>query len=327
MRSERNETDINLFRALEVFMAVAEMRQVTAAALALGMTQSAASQHLKNLETAFGVVLLNRGQRPISLTHAGEVFQRHGFRILNEIDDLKSNLRHLSAAAMPVLRIGMLASIATTLTPGLFDFVENDLKVPELILSAGLTSDHQNLLNGRQIDIAVTSEQFLNTEDYDVCTILEEPFLLVLPENYKGPEDDIHAISKQLSLVRFSAATPVGRRTDQHLRRCRLNLPRAIEADRSSMVVAGVVTGKCFAILTPSLLIDGVAEGMPMRLAPLPFAGFRRGIQVVARRGDLGDLPVRIAQECRKILQHHFHSRFPDFADQILYHDAANPLH
>jgi DNA-binding transcriptional LysR family regulator len=323
----RSDSEINLFRAIEVFMAVAEMRHVTAAASALGITQSAASQHLKNLEGAFGVTLLNRARRPLELTHAGEAVQRHGYRILNEIDDLKSDLRHLQSAALPVLRMGLLASIATTLTPGLYDYVENQLKVPELILSAGLASDHQSTLNGRQIDIAVTSELFPSSDEYDSYPILEEPFFLVLPQSYDGPEDDIHAIAQRLSLVRFGAATPVGRRTDQHLQRCRLHLPRAIEADRSSMVVAGVVTGKCFAILTPSLLIDGVAEGMPLRIAPLPFTGFKRGIQVVSRKGDLGDIPARLARQCGAILRQHFERRFPETAAQITYHDGANPDH
>lgn len=323
----RNETDINLFRAIEVFMAVAEMRHVTAAANALGITQSAASQHLKNLENSFGVTLLDRSHRPLGLTHAGEAMQRHGYRILNEIDDLKSDLRHLNAAALPVLRIGLLASTATTLTPGLYDFVEHELKVPELILSAGLASDHQSALNARKIDVAVTSELFLMSDDYDTHPVLEEPFFLVLPEDYDGPEDDIHTISERLSLVRFGALTPVGRRTDQHLQRCRLNLPRAIEADRSSMVVAGVVTGKCFAILTPSLLIDGVAEGMPLRIAPLPFSGFKRGVQVVSRKGGLSDIPVRLANQCADILREHFDRRFPDIADQITYSAGTNPNH
>ena len=319
MGKTRKEMDINLFRAIEVFMAVTEMRQVTAAAAALGMTQSAASQHLRNLELAFGVTLLDRSRRPVSLTHAGEALQRHGFRILNEIEDLKSELRHLSASALPVLRIGLLASIATTLTPGLYDFVENRLRIPELVLSAGLASDHQSLLNARKIDVAVTSDLLLNTSDYDVFQILEEPFLLVLPEGYDGPADDITEIARRLSLVRFGASTPVGRRTDQHLQRCRLDLPHAMEADRASMVVAGVVTGKCFAILTPSLLIDAIAEGMALRIEPLPFAGFKRSIVAIHRAGEMGGIPAQVAQESRRLLQHSFERLLPQAAGHVIY--------
>ncbi|MRX49377.1 LysR family transcriptional regulator [Paracoccus sp. S-4012] len=327
MARARSDLDINMFRAIEVFMAVADMQQMTAAAAALGITQSAASQHIGNLEAALGVRLFDRSSRPMTLTHQGEVLQRHGFRMLNVVEDLRQDLRHLQASSLPMLRIGILASIATTLTPGLFRLVRERLGVPELILSAGLASDHQAALNLRQIDVAITSGQFVAMEGHAAHPVLDEPFLLVLPEDYDGPVDDIDAIAARLSLVRFGADTPVGRRTDQHLQRCRLDLPRAMEADRSSMVVAGVMTGKCFAILTPSLLIDGLAEGMNLRLAPLPFAGFRRGIQVVSRDESLGDIPARLARECALIMQAAVARHMPGFADQVVYHAAANPDH
>lgn len=320
-RKTGGSPDFNLLRAIEVFMAVAEMQQVTTAAHALGMTQSAASQHLKNLETAFGVTFIDRSQRPISLTHAGGILQRHGFRILNEIEDFKDNIRRLNATTLPVLRIGLLASIATTLTPGLFDFVSRDLGVPELILSAGLATDHKSALNTRQIDLAVTSELIHNSDEHRIVPVLDEPFYIVLPAGYDGDPANVEEISSRLSLVRFGAATPVGRRTDQHLQRCRLHFPRAMEADRSSMVVAGVVTGKCFAILSPSLLIDAVAEGMDLRIEPLPFPGFRRRIQVVARLGDHDAIADALATRCARILRTHFAMRFPAFADEVIYHN------
>ena len=51
---KKGEFDFNLIRAMEVFVAVAEIGQVTKAAELLGMTQSAASQQLRALEGAFG---------------------------------------------------------------------------------------------------------------------------------------------------------------------------------------------------------------------------------------------------------------------------------
>lgn len=321
------EPDINLFRAIEVFMAVAEMRQVTAAASALRITQSAASQHLKNLEAIFGMPLFDRSTRPIALTYAGEMLQRHGFRLLNLIDDLKRDMQHLGASSLPALRVGLLASIATTLTPGLYELVGKQMKVPELILSAGLATDHFAALNDRRIEMAVTSEKLHEGAGYNFISILEEPFFLVLPSGYDGPVDDIHKIARRLSLARFGTSTPVGRRTDQHLQRCRLDLPRAIEADRTSMVMAGVITGKCFAILSPSLLIDGVAEGMRLRIEPLPFAPLKRTIRLVCRREDLGDIPGRIARESQIILRRTFETLFPAIAGQVVYHDIANPSH
>lgn len=308
-------------------MAVAEMRQVTAAASALRITQSAASQHLKNLEALFGIPLFDRSTRPIDLTYAGELLRRHGFRLLGQIDDLRRDMRHLGASSLPVLHVGMLASIATTLTPGLYDLVGRGMSVPELILSAGLASDHFAALNDRRLDMAVTSENLQTGQDYRMMPILEEPFVLALPADYAGPVDDIDLIAERLFLARFSSSTPVGRRTDQHLQRCRRDLPRAIEADRSSMVMAGVLTGKCFAILSPTLMIDGLAEGMALRLAPLPLPALKRTIRLVWRHDSLGEIPLRVAEATRDILRQAFERHLPSLAGQVIYHDLTYPPH
>ena len=57
---------------LVAFLAVARERNFTRAAAKLGMTQSALSQIIRNLEERFGVRLLNRTTRSVTPTQAGE---------------------------------------------------------------------------------------------------------------------------------------------------------------------------------------------------------------------------------------------------------------
>ena len=54
------------------------------------------------------------------------------------------------------------------------------------------------------------------------------------------------------------------------------------------MVTACVCNGMGFTLLTPSLLIDGFVERMPMRVVPLPAARLTRTLTVVARERELG---------------------------------------
>ncbi|MGY4026098.1 LysR family transcriptional regulator [Aeromonas rivuli] len=56
-----------------IFAAVVEAGTMTEAAKALGMTPSAVSQHISQLETLLGLTLLHRSTRRLDLTEAGEV--------------------------------------------------------------------------------------------------------------------------------------------------------------------------------------------------------------------------------------------------------------
>ncbi|MFM5212292.1 LysR family transcriptional regulator [Aeromonas hydrophila] len=56
-----------------IFAAVVEAGSMTGAAKALGMTPSAVSQHISQLESLLGLTLLHRSTRRLNLTEAGEV--------------------------------------------------------------------------------------------------------------------------------------------------------------------------------------------------------------------------------------------------------------
>ena len=107
-----------LIRSLEVFVAVAEAGQMRAGARLLGLTQPAASQHIAALESAYGLTLLDRSTRPTRLTRSGVLLHRQAIKILNALSDLESEMRHVGPHPISVLRVGIQASIATTLTPG-----------------------------------------------------------------------------------------------------------------------------------------------------------------------------------------------------------------
>lgn len=68
------------------------------------------------------------------------------------------------------------------------------------------------------------------------------------------------------------------------------------------MVTACVCHGMGFTLLTPSLLIDGFVERMPLRVVPFPAARLTRTITVVARERELGKFPARVADLARREL-------------------------
>ena len=77
---------------LRSFVAVADLGGVTRAAGALNLTQSAVSMQLKRLEDLLGVQLLDRSNRSISLTAAGEQMCGYARRMVDMNDEIMARL-------------------------------------------------------------------------------------------------------------------------------------------------------------------------------------------------------------------------------------------
>ncbi|MEM1149729.1 MAG: LysR family transcriptional regulator [Pseudomonadota bacterium] len=299
---DRRPLSPGLIRSLEVFVAVAETGQMRSGARMLGLSQPAASQHVTALETAFATQLMDRTIRPARLTHAGLRLHAHAQRILHALSDMETELRQVGEAPISLLRIGIQASIATTLTPSLVALAQHRFGVEDFTLHAGQSGNHEHLLRTKQADLAITSNAFLDMDGLERHHILRENYLLVLPAAYDGPTDSLETIQRDLPLVRFGDTTNAGRQIAQHLRRLRFEPDRVIQADRSSMVTSCVSEGQGFSLLTPTLLIDGLVENMNLHLVELPVAGLSRTLTVVARTGELQDLPHAVAELSKQTL-------------------------
>jgi DNA-binding transcriptional LysR family regulator len=74
-------------RALSVFASVVERGSFAAAADHLGLSRTAASRLVMDLEAELGATLLNRTTRRVSLTQVGETYAGHARRILEQVDE------------------------------------------------------------------------------------------------------------------------------------------------------------------------------------------------------------------------------------------------
>jgi DNA-binding transcriptional LysR family regulator len=95
---------MNLIR-LEVFVAVCAAGSFTRAAEQLGITKSAASQHLATLERELGVQLLHRSTRSHTLTDAGAALLEEGRALLEQAQRLTERTRRQAAQLTGLLRL------------------------------------------------------------------------------------------------------------------------------------------------------------------------------------------------------------------------------
>jgi DNA-binding transcriptional LysR family regulator len=175
--------------------------------------------------------------------------------------------------------------------------------VPTISLYADLSSTHEQMIKSRQVDLLVTSQPFYDLDGLARYPILDECFLLILPPELAGFDGDLEKLAASLPLVRFSPSTPVGALVDQHLRRCGIQIERSLDADRTTMIMAAVEAGFGISILSPTLLLDGIIEGMSLSIRPLPIAPLKRAIILVNRKGELDQLPRSLGEAIKRRLR------------------------
>lgn len=105
-------------RQLSYFVAVVEHGSVTAAAAAVPLSQSAMSNALAELERALGVQLLLRHHaRGLFLTGAGEMLLPRAKKLLDDAEELRSDVCSDATRLAGRLRVGFYTSLVPTLAP------------------------------------------------------------------------------------------------------------------------------------------------------------------------------------------------------------------
>ena len=103
-------------RHLRYFVAVAEEKSFNKAAERLFISQPPLSRQIKQLEEEIGVTLIDRENRPLKLTEAGEFFYDHALQIIKKSDDLRA-MTFRKGSFDNSLSIGFVSSILYGILP------------------------------------------------------------------------------------------------------------------------------------------------------------------------------------------------------------------
>ena len=288
---------------IEVFVAAADERSISAAAKRLGASPSAVSQQLTNLEKAVGATLLQRNARPVRLTPAGEILRRRAQVILNEAAQARAELAESDLARLPRLRLGMIEDFEADVTPRLLAQMATDLKASQFLLETGASHYLYDLLDSRSLDVIVAAELDTGDDWSEVHPLLREGFVAAVPKGHVKAQGDVLAELKDLPLIQYTQRHYMGRLLSAHLARHHLSLPHRFELDSYHAILALVGQGAGWTILPPLALMRARRFADQIDVLELPFEPLTRTISVTARKDILQDMPGQVADALRPILQ------------------------
>jgi DNA-binding transcriptional LysR family regulator len=137
---------------LRLFTLVAEGRSFTRAADRLGLSKSAASRRIAELETRLGARLFNRTTRHISLTQVGEGFYQRVSQILEALEEAERSVASQHAAPRGRLKLAAPMSFGIQhLSSAVAEFME---RYPEVEVDMELSDRFVDLID-EGFDMAV----------------------------------------------------------------------------------------------------------------------------------------------------------------------------
>jgi DNA-binding transcriptional LysR family regulator len=140
------------YRAMAIFVHVIDYGSFSAAAKKLGVTKSAVSQQINQLEASLGTRLLHRTTRQLNLTEAGEMFLEGCRTMMEAADGATQRIGQYSKEPSGTLRISCSHDIAADhLVPLLGPFMEN---YPKLSLEIDGSDEVINLVE-EKVDLAI----------------------------------------------------------------------------------------------------------------------------------------------------------------------------
>jgi LysR family transcriptional regulator, carnitine catabolism transcriptional activator len=108
---------IDGLRHLRGFLAVARLGSFTRASLELHVSQPALTVQIQQLESTLGVALLDRNNRKVALTRAGQELLIPIERVLIDIESIMSHSRDLAGLRRGIVTVVAVPSLAATLLP------------------------------------------------------------------------------------------------------------------------------------------------------------------------------------------------------------------
>lgn len=263
-------------RHLRYFVAVAEELNFTRAAVRLSTSQPSLSQQIRQLESAVGVMLLDRSRHHVALTNAGRIFLREARDILGRIDHAGRLAKQAADGRAGDLSVGTFPAADVRILPTLRPLIAASLPNLRIVLHSKYALEPLKGLQTGALDVAFVRGPMSTTDGLEVVELVREPIVVVLPAHHalaRRKRIPVEALHDLPCITMDRAQSPALHDAIALLyRHARIRMHAVSQADNVLGHLQLVQEGLGFALLPDSvgsLLPPGVIL-KPLALEPTP---------------------------------------------------------
>lgn len=266
---------------LATHRAVVAEGSLTAAAAVLGLSVSAVSQQLSQLEGQAGSVLFERAGRGVRPTAAGLLLAEHATRILREIEEAQEALGDLREGRRGRVRVVTFPSAGESLLPEAIARLRDVMPGLHVRPSVDETAPALRRLRAGEVDLVVVVEPFepggAPDDDLHRRFLLADEYRLLLPHDHplaRRRRVRLEDLADVDWIVTSGPDDYVRRTTVAICRRSGFS-PRVVAESDEFPVTQGYVAAGIGVSLVPLLALGAIRRGVAVRhLVPAPLPRF-----------------------------------------------------
>jgi DNA-binding transcriptional LysR family regulator len=267
-----------------LFRDIAQARSFSQGAALNAVSQSYASQQIREVEEDLGISLLDRGTRPLSVTDAGKLYLEFCRDVLRRDEEFHAALDRLKSEVDGTVRIAAIYSV------GLSEMSELEHEFYRRYPGAQLEVEY---LRPEKVYEAVISDRadlglMSYAEPTRDATVLpwreEEMVVAVAPSHPLARWTGVDAHELQgLDFVAFDEDLPIRRDIDRFLRDHDVTVEITVHFDNLQMMKEAVAHGAGVSIMPARVMRAEIAQGrlLPVRLIP---STLFRPVRIVHRK-------------------------------------------
>ncbi|WP_379971206.1 LysR family transcriptional regulator [Ectobacillus sp. sgz5001026] len=166
--------------ALEIFIAVVELKNFSRAAELLHVTQPSVSVTIRNLENEFGTKLLHRSPKHVQVTEAGNMLYVHAKRIVSHYEEAKQEIHNLLHVVTGTLRIGTSFTIGEYILPKVLTEYVKQYPLVDIQVIISNTEEVIRGLESNQYDIGLIEGKTTHSH-VEVTPFMQDEMIVVAP--------------------------------------------------------------------------------------------------------------------------------------------------
>ncbi len=271
-------------QTLRLFADVARCHSFSQAAERHGISQSAASQRIGQLEKKLGVTLLDRSVRPLELTPAGELFAEGCEEVIGRYDQLSSKVAGLGKKPQGVVRVMAIYSAGIDLLCRVRQRFEAEHEKVSVEIRYERPEQVYNAVREKECDMGIVSypERWRKV---DTIPLRDEEMVVVCGTAHKIAQRQSISVDELEGheMVTFDTDLPVGRRIREYFKNNGVKPTISNVFDNIDTIKGALAVTEQFSILPRPTVVREVAAGTlaivkmtPTLLRPLGVISRRR---------------------------------------------------